>query len=332
MCPNSLVTKLKAQAASLGFCALGIAPAQLEDDWAARLSDRPKPPYVPWDPEHRINPKAWLDGARSVLVSAFPYYHRYQRQFTPPSRDQGYFSPFARGPDYHSLVVEKLNMLGRYLITLRPDAKFVAQADNGPGCERIFALRAGVGWQGKNNFIIVPGHGSFVWLGLLTTDIELPRDKPLINRCGDCTECISACPTKAYSGPNEFHHSKCMAFWAGEKGDLSREQCSIMNEHKLIYGCDYCQLACPHNRLGQVDDGDWPLLNDLLTMSKAEFNDKYKGTAAGWRGHSVLKRNAVIAAGGNAKLRDQLIQLAKGEGLAARHARAMLQQFKENDE
>lgn len=318
---------IKVEAKKLGFCALGVAPVQLEQEFVQRLLDRPRPPYVPWQPLERCTAQG-LEQALSVLVTAYPYHQRYPRR--GPGADHGYFSPFARHQDYHDLVSQKLSELGSVLVDLNSEAKFTVQVDNGANCERLYAYRAGVGWQGKNNFIIVPGHGSFVWLGMLVTNLELPPDQPLENLCGDCDRCLRACPTQAYKGPNDFDHNNCMAFWAGEKA-LTPEKAEKLGRHKIIYGCDYCQLACPHNPPGKVEDGEWPLLEDLLNMDKAEFARTYKNTAAGWRGHSVLKRNAVLAAAGNPKLKERLQQLAQGEGLAADHARLVMEGFPKED-
>jgi epoxyqueuosine reductase len=121
-----------------------------------------------------------------------------------------------------------------------------------------------------------------------------------------------------------------MAFWAGEKEVLPLEKTRMLSKHKIIYGCDYCQLACPHNQPGQ-SDGGWPLLVDLLAMTKTEFNETYRGTAAGWRGLNVLKRNAVIAAAGDSQFRNKIEELARGEGLVARQAQVILMDLKSDE-
>lgn len=295
----------------------------------ARLTGRPRPPFVRWDPEFRCNPQHWLKGARSVLTGAVSYHSRYSRN--PHGKRQGYLSPFAQPPDYHELVGAKLEALGRYIEKIVPEAKYLVQADSGPGCERLYALWSGVGWQGKNNFIIVPGHGSFVWLGLMTTNLELSLDQPLESQCGECARCLEACPTKAYAGPHDFDHTRCIALWASDKRELSQEQRKIMGRHRIIYGCDFCQLACPHNLRGEAEAGNWPDLEALLNMSRAEFEDVFKKSAAGWRGHDVLMRNAVLAAAGTPEFRAVLEKLARGEGMVAENARAVLNDCSSGD-
>lgn len=310
----------------MGFCALGVAPTNLEAEFVLRVVRGPQPPFVPWDAVHRCSPRAWLSGARSVLVAAFPYASRYAGQH--PGKLQGYISPFAQQPDYHHLVAAKLEELGRFVGELVPKLEYVAQVDSGPGCERLFALRAGIGWQGKNNFIIVPGYGSLVWLGLLTTNIDLVPDRPMEDQCGDCDKCLRACPTEAYSAANSFDYTRCMAYWAADKGELSPAQCKMLNKHRIIYGCDFCQMACPHNFLGQ-GQAQWPSLSQLLTMSRSEFQYQFKKSAAAWRGRNILRRNAVIAAAGNPQLQPALEELAQGQGMVAEYARRVLADFTE---
>lgn len=320
--PNELTAgEIKAEAARLGFCALGVASATADEQMTVLLSRRPRPPFVGWQPDCRCRPQAWLPGARSVLVGAYPYHQRYSRQFRP---GQGHISPFAQEPDYHHLVFAKLELLGRFLQQVKPGVNYIIQVDSGPGCERLFALKAGVGWQGKNNFVIVPGHGSLVWLGLLTTDLELPPDQPLPSQCGDCDLCLRACPTGAYAAANDFDHDRCMSYWASRKEEPSREQARFLSKHGIIYGCDFCQLPCPHNRLTGEDTDSGPALAELLKMPRREFEKFFKQTAAGWRGYNVLKRNVILAAAGRPELREMLERLAEGEDIVSKYARVIL--------
>ncbi|MTI96869.1 MAG: tRNA epoxyqueuosine(34) reductase QueG [Firmicutes bacterium] len=283
---------IKDQARALGFCGAGFAGARLGSEYTRRLQVAIRPPYVRWEPEARTNAASLLPGARSVLALAFPYRERMGLQLPAPG--QGYFSPFAQAPDYHSLVGEKIEALISKISQQLPDLRSAYQVDNGPCSERVWALAAGVGWQGKNNFIIVPDAGSFVWLGLLALDIPLEPDQPLASACGDCTRCLEACPTNAYPEANRFLWPRCMAYWTTDKGELSEGQCRMLSRHQIVYGCDYCQLACPHNLVhgepGTVE------LAPLFDISAAEFRRQF-GDTAFWRGRRVLRRNARIAAG-----------------------------------
>lgn len=323
--------QLKARAKDLGFCAFGIAPAAGDEEMFRRLSSSPRPPYVPWEAEYRCSPQSWLPQAKSVLVGAVSYLARYSKGSASPPLGKGYLSPFAREPDYHEVVVAKLNQVGEYIQKLQPGTKYIVQADNGPGCERLYALRAGVGWQGKNNFIIVPKVGSFVWLGLLITDLELPTDLPLANQCGDCQLCIQACPTQAYRGANDYDYTRCMAYLLTVKKNLSTKQRLALSRHRLIYGCDFCQLACPHNDPRGDPQNPWLDVSSLLALPAPEFKAYFKNTAASWRGSNVLRRNFVLAAAGSRMCREVVEELAQGEGLVAMTAQAVLADSEDNN-
>lgn len=317
--------RLRRIAARLGFCALGVAPACLEPEFARRLEGT-APPFVRYQAGQRTAACTWLPGARSVVAVAWPYHRRYSQPLVPAA-DEGYFSPFAFAPDYHRLVRKKLEQLANGFARLWPGSRHVVQVDAGPACERLYAVRAGVGWQGKHNFIIVPGHGSLVWLGLLTTDALLVPDEPLENRCGSCTRCLDACPTNAYPAANVLDHTRCMAYLAASRQMLSQEQCRALSRQRIIYGCDICQLVCPYIRVSGVEPVEWPKLSMLLELDKTEYNRRFGNTSAAWRGRWLLRRNAIIAAGGVPELEPVLRRLAGGESKAAEYARRALQEF-----
>lgn len=299
---------------------MGVAPANIDDQLLALLTSRPRPPYVPWEPEFRCSPKEWLPGAESVLVAAVKY--PLLGNTGPPVEEQGCLASFAWAPDYHLLLKGMLLRLGAYIKEIVPNAEFACQVDNGPGCERLFAWRAGVGWLGKNNFIIVPGIGSFVWLGLLVTNIPLPPDQPLPSLCGNCQRCLNACPTGAYVGANDYHYSRCIAYWLTRKEQPTPEQARVLSHHHYLYGCDYCQLACPYNPpQPEWGFGDW---HRLLKMSTADFESAFEDSAALWRGSKLLQRNLVLVSSALPECREPLLGLAEGEGLVATTAKLAL--------
>ncbi len=322
---TALISQLRSQAESLGFCALGAAPARLEDVFLKRLEHK-KTPFVRHSPRHRCGANHWLTGARAVLAVAWPYHHRYAGAMSPPA-GKGYFSPFAAAPDYHSQVGQKLKQLAEIFKRTLPGSRWFVQVDNGPGCERLYALRAGVGWQGKNNFIIVPGHGSLVWLGLLATDAEVDPGQPLDSQCGHCRLCLDACPSGAFSSANSLEVDKCLAFWASDRSSLSDAQCRLMAEHKTIYGCDLCQLVCPHTITSGETAIIWPDLADILGLTESGFRQQYGNTAAAWRGRNLLMRNAAIAAAGQASLASLLEDLCSRKGMVGRYAQRALKGF-----
>lgn len=221
---------------------------------------------------------------------------------------RGWVSRHAWGRDYHRVVRERLAALGRYITEAFPGTRWEAYVDTGPPVDRAVAQRAGVGWIGKNCCLIVPGAGSLVVLGTLVTTLALPPDDPgpePFQECGDCDLCIRACPTGALVGPGDLEPSLCLAEATVLKGSLPLPLREPLGNR--IYGCDTCQQVCPYNRdlpttgsqaflpVGQWDTG--PDLKEIIQLTKREFREHYGDRASGWRGKSVIQRNAVYAMG-----------------------------------
>lgn len=221
---------------------------------------------------------------------------------------RGWVSRHAWGRDYHRVVGEKLAALGQFITDAFPGTRWAAYVDTGPPVDRAVAQRAGIGWIGKNCCLFVPGAGSLVVLGTLVTTLALPPDDPgpePFQECGDCDLCIRACPTGALVGPGDLDPSLCLAEALVLKGSIPLPLREPMGNR--IYGCDTCQQVCPYNRdlpatgnraflpVGPWDTG--PDLEEIIGLTKGEFREHYGGRAAGWRGKSVIQRNAVYALG-----------------------------------
>ena len=92
--------------------------------------------------------------------------------------------------------------------------------DTGPLVERVYARYAGIGWIGKNTCILNQQLGSWLFLGVILTSLELPpalRSQLPEDRCGSCTRCIDACPTGALIAPYQMDASLCIAYLTIEK-------------------------------------------------------------------------------------------------------------------
>ena len=257
--------------------------------------------------------------ARSVIVCAINYNtaHPYSTQVKDSSR--GWISRYAWSrEDYHDAVLRRLKQVEDALRDYvapesRPSLITRSYVDTGPIVERVFAKYAGVGWIGKNTCIINQKKGSWLFLGVILTSLELEPDLPAPDRCGTCTRCIDACPTDAILAPYQLDSNRCIAYLTIEKrGSIPEDLREGMGQH--VFGCDICQDVCPWNR--KVPASQEPefqprqgLFNPALAwlgeMSAEEFRETFRGSPIRRTKRAGLRRNAAIAMG-NGRNRDFL--------------------------
>ena len=232
--------------------------------------------------------------AAGVLIAAYPYY---------AGNRPGNLSLYARGEDYHRVLLRRLNGVCDALHAVYPAYRFCAGTDNSPLPERLAAKLAGVGIQGRNGLVIVPPYGSWVFLGTILTDCPLPSAEHPAPDCIGCDACVRACPGGALRAV-PFDEEKCLSALTQKKGTLTAEQEALLRAHPLIWGCDVCQTVCPYNREAehsQLPDltgeaEDLPYLDslqasDLEGLSNRTFREQYGSRAFAWRGPAVLRRN-----------------------------------------
>jgi epoxyqueuosine reductase len=177
--------------------------------------------------------------------------------------------------------------------------------DTGPLVERVYAKYASVGWLGKNTCILNQKLGSWLFLGVILTSIELEPDLAVPDRCGSCTRCIDACPTDALIAPYQLDSNKCISYLTIEKrGAISEDMREGIGRH--LFGCDICQDVCPWNRKAPATSAAEfqpreglvnPALEWLAEMSAEEFRDKFRGSPIRRTKRTGLRRNAAIAMG-----------------------------------
>lgn len=217
-------------------------------------------------PELRRDPRLLVPGARSVIVAAFPY-----RQPAKAPRPQLSISAFALGRDYHQTLRERLEPVARFC---GPDSRICI--DSAPLRERYWATRAGLGYVGRNNLLIVPGLGSMNFLGCIVTPAIITPDPPLPpgnHPCLQCdAPCVRVCPAKAIRPDSTIDARRCLAYLTIEhRGDLPPGT----DLHGHIFGCDVCAFACPHNRPPLPDGQPIPDFNprpETLALSADEIN------------------------------------------------------------
>src|SRR6266704_1685306 len=347
------------QAKSLGFELCGVARAERvpeldqTSEWLARgYAGEMK--YLA-DPR-RSDPRSVLPGIQSVIVCLLNY-NTAQPLSTAPSvlgadgEPRGWISRYAWGDDYHEVLRDRLDGLVALLREQFPEP-FEARAyvDTGPIQERVLAKYAGLGWLGKNTLLLNQMLGSFFFLGVILTTLDLEptigeNELPPPDMCGSCRRCLDACPTQAFVEPYVMDARKCISYLTIElRGSIPEEFREPIGNH--VFGCDICQDVCPWNRRAPIvsiaqfqprvfpppeenhtgtspppqDESLYlPRLEWLLGLSEAEFRELFRGSAvkrAKWRG---LLRNACIALG-NSGLRPGMTDHGRMRSLVERLA------------
>lgn len=248
---HELTQKIKAEALRLGFSACGVAKAEPVDavtaeryhKWLAE-GNHASMTYLENNLDKRLDPTLLMPGAKSIISLAMNYYPAQKLR-----DDQFQFAYYAYGKDYHDVLKQRMRKL--LSSTSLNSVNSLLCVDTVPILDRYWAYRAGLGWIGKNGCLIIPHAGSFFFLAEILTDIELEYDTPIENHCGNCHQCLDACPTGALQ-PHTLDARKCLSYLTIEhRGDFPDNDLVAKATGKGIYGCDRCQLACPHNRFAQ---------------------------------------------------------------------------------
>jgi epoxyqueuosine reductase len=305
--PHDRSERVKSRATGLGFDSVGITHldpvphADALDRWLAE-GMAGSMTYMHRQAERRKNPSRILPGTRYAIVITRNYYSP-----DPPGLNgRGRIARYARGPDYHQALKQPLEELAQFTRSLGPAGTTTrTYLDAGPVPERELAQRAGLGWIGKNTMLIDPERGSFHFLAAILTDLELSVDAPFeADRCGSCTRCLDACPTRAFKSERVLDATQCISYLTIEhRGDIPRAIQPQMGD--WLFGCDICQDVCPWNRKF-AQDADDPILGhsptlaaidlqELLRLDDAAFEKRYRWTVLERPGAVGMRRNARIA-------------------------------------
>ncbi|MGA7991026.1 MAG: tRNA epoxyqueuosine(34) reductase QueG, partial [Thermoanaerobaculia bacterium] len=283
-----------------GFVAAGILAASGPLTWG-RFRDwlsegrHGEMAYLERDAAARMRFDSILPFAKSVIAVAR----------TVPGTGAGNVAAYARGEDYHRTLRRHLKGVIDDLRPFAPDGShFRVCVDTAPLLEREVAVRAGLGFIGKNGMLIVPGVGSHVVLGEILTDVALAASvAPFADgadRCGSCTACLEACPTQAFVAPRILDATKCLSYLTIEKrGPLSPGEETALSGR--LFGCDDCQDACPFNAaLDPAGPARGPAASldpeEILALDENGFRRRFFLSAI-WRAtRAGLARNARAAA------------------------------------
>jgi epoxyqueuosine reductase len=249
-------------------------------------------------------------------------------------------SRYAGGDDYHGVMLEGLRALeaGLEALAERP-VRSRAYVDTGPVQERVLAAHAGLGWIGKNTCLIHPELGSYLFLGVLLTDLALAPDASEPDHCGSCRACLDACPTQAFAAPYVLDATRCISYLTIESREAA--PLALREAHgELVFGCDICQEVCPWNtrerrsvpmdrvglraRLAPRPEWVAPALAWILDLREDAWRLATRGTALRRAKYRGLLRNALLAAGnsGDASLLPRVRRHAESaDSMLAEHAR-----------
>ena len=304
---RSLAEAIKERARALGFEQCGVTHAgpierrQALLDWLAR-GEHGAMAYMARDPERRCDPRTVWPAARTVVVVGMNYYTESDADAAGP--DQAVFARYARGDDYHEVVVPRLRELLAFVrARCGEHVEGRAYSDTGPFLERELAWRAGIGWFGKNTMLIDTRRGSYFVIGLLLLNIDLPPDAPARGGCGTCRRCIDACPTRAIVEPYRLDARRCLSYLTIESRDPIPDDLAGFVGNR-VFGCDICQEVCPFNRRATptaepaFQPRAWtraPRLQDLMRLDEEQFRAAFRRSPvkrARWAG---LRRNVAAA-------------------------------------
>ncbi len=317
---------IKQAALNLGFSLVGIAEAvPLEQEmvrfaeWLAR-GYHASMGYMERNQDKRHDVREILPGARSVIVVAQNYFkeqtsgNKEQLCAVPPAF--GKISRYAWGDDYHDVIPPKLEALCLEIKRHQSDAATKVYTDTGALLEKQWAVRAGIGWQGKHSNVISRSFGSWFFLGVVITTAEFVYDSPMPDYCGTCNACMQACPTQAIVEPFVVDARKCIPFWTIEtKPEVAIPTKIADNMDGWLFGCDTCQDVCPWNRFqqptseerfqsrfeetsGEQTNGKrknsevWLRLDDIEAMTQEQFSTTFRKSPIKRTKMAGLKRNA----------------------------------------
>lgn len=304
----SLTAAVKDEARRLGFGLVGVAPA-VETTGFSRFQAWLEAGYggtMRYLEDHLAayaHPRHVLDGVRSLAVLGFGYR---TVDPAPPPNGFGRVSRYAWNDDYHDLIHDRLHQLADFVRAARPAARVRGVVDSAPLLEREFAQLAGLGWIGKHTLLLNRDSGSWFFLAVLLTDLELAYDDPhATDHCGTCTACLDACPTDAFVAPYVLDARKCISYTTIELRDEIPLELRA-GQGNWVFGCDVCQDVCPWNRKAPITAEPQlqpttninPLeLTVLFDLDDDAFRRRFKTTPL-WRAkRRGLLRNAAIVLG-----------------------------------
>jgi epoxyqueuosine reductase len=295
--------EIKQKAVSLGFDLVGITSAddiecgQVEKftEWL-KAGCNAEMAFLETDAEKRFSPASVLPEAKTVICVGINY-----KVISKSDKDTLQIASYALYPDYHKFIKERLLLLADFMKGINQNLKFKICVDSSPVAEKALAMRAGLGFVGKNRLLTNSKFGSFLLLGELITNMSLEPDEPIERQeCGNCRKCIEACPTGALT-QDGFDARKCISYLTMKKGEIAAELKKKMGTH--LFGCEECLRACPYNaqspvcnkqQIGFTARDIKIKAQEIIGWTEKDFDKFAANSAMLWFGLERIKRNALI--------------------------------------
>ena len=303
---------MRAKARALGFDACRVTAADPPDEAGPRLTAwiadgaHGEMAWMAETLERRVDPRALMPDAKSLVMLGLNY---------GPSdplaalklKDVGAVSVYARNRDYHDVVKGRLKELAAFLVRAAKPARADVKAfvDTAPLMEKPLAARAGIGWQGKHTNLVSREFGSWLFLGAILTNLDLPPDPGETDHCGICRACLDVCPTGAFPAPYRLDARRCISYLTIEhKGPVPRALRKAIGNR--VFGCDDCLAVCPWNKFARVgretklasrSELAAPRLDVLSRLDETRFRTLFAGSPIKRAGRARFLRNVMIAIG-----------------------------------
>ena len=289
-----MIELLRKQAESLGFIAIGFSRPEEPPHFDKLVTwiTQKKQAGMSWLERHmdvRRDPGKLLKGCATIISLAYPYPSE-KTSTTDGYTVSRYAHPTER--DYHHRLKGLCRKLAEMVETAYPGSRTRICVDTVPILERSIAWKAGMGFLGKNNMLILPGHGSYFYLAEILCTAAMPWEptQPVESRCGACILCVEACPTGALEAPFSLDAGRCLSYLTVEyEGAVNADTGKKMGH--CFFGCDRCQEACPFNEGKSDTEISLPSTDGFLRMEEGTFKDRFGKTALSRRGLEKIQTN-----------------------------------------
>ena len=300
--------EIKTKAAELGFEEFGITDLENFEFNSSKIKEFINNNYhgeMHWlkdKLEIRSDPKNIWNDAKSAIVLGINYGPESNPLNDLKKIKRGYISIYSRRKDYHKVIKSKLKALARHIQKIKP-SKLKVFVDTAPLMEKPLASAAGIGWQGKHTNLVSKNYGSWLFLGVILTNIYFRNKKEINSNCGTCSKCIDVCPTKAIIKPYALDARRCISYLTIEHKTHIKKDFRIKIGNR-IFGCDDCLAVCPWNKfakkyrdikLNYIKKLDMPDLKTFLSFNENDYLFYFAGTPLRRLGYNRFMRNVLIA-------------------------------------